>query len=131
MQIRDLNQVFRALSDETRLRIIKLLLIRELCVCEIEQALDISQPRASRHLGILEDAGLLRSRRGGAWVHYSIADLQGEASIREILGAIACTVNNDPEILEDLQRLGTAVRIGARGESACCESGIVEERMTS
>jgi ArsR family transcriptional regulator len=126
MQLKELIRVFRALSDETRLRIVKLLLIRELCVCEIEQALNISQPRASRHLGILEDAGLLRSRRVGAWVHYSIADTQDKSPIREILGTMACTINDDPEILEDIKRLGSCVKIGAPRDINCCVSSQID-----
>ena len=62
----------KALSDETRLRIFNLLLKQECCVCEVMQALDISQTRASRNLGILQNAGLLKTRRDGLWVLYSI-----------------------------------------------------------
>jgi ArsR family transcriptional regulator, arsenate/arsenite/antimonite-responsive transcriptional repressor len=127
MQLRDLVRVFRALSDETRVRIVKLLLIRELCVCEIEQALNISQPRASRHLGILEDAGLLRSRRVGSWVHYRISDTGSDISIREILGAIAHTTNDDPEILEDIERLSHAVRVGSQEDNVCCAAGSADK----
>jgi len=70
--MRDLVKVFRALSDETRIRILKVLLERECCVCEIMQALDISQSRASRNLGILEGAGFVKCRRDGLWIVYSI-----------------------------------------------------------
>lgn len=62
----------KALSDETRLRIFHLLLERECCVCEVMQALGISQTRASRNLGILQNAGLLQTSRNGLWVLYSI-----------------------------------------------------------
>ena len=65
-------QLMKALSDETRLRIFNLLLERECCVCEVMQALDISQSRASRNLGILQNAGLLKTKRDGLWVLYSI-----------------------------------------------------------
>ena len=59
----DLIKTLKALSDETKLRIMNILLERECCVCEIMQALDISQTRASRNLGILQDIGFLKSRR--------------------------------------------------------------------
>ena len=62
----------KALSDETRLRILKVLLERECCVCEVMQALDISQSRASRNLGILQNAGFLREKRDGLWIVYSV-----------------------------------------------------------
>ncbi len=65
---------FKALSDETRLRIFKLLGVREMCVCEIMVALDLTQPTASHHLGILERSGLVASRREGKWVFFRLAD---------------------------------------------------------
>jgi DNA-binding transcriptional ArsR family regulator len=69
--MRDLLKIFKALGDETRLRIIYLLMEREACVLEIKQAMRISQTRASRNLGILHDAGLLKARRDGPLVFYS------------------------------------------------------------
>jgi ArsR family transcriptional regulator len=63
----------KALSDETRLRIINLLLERECCVCEVAQVLGISQSTVSRGLSTLYDAGFLKQRRQGTWTFYSIA----------------------------------------------------------
>ncbi|MEM2904772.1 MAG: metalloregulator ArsR/SmtB family transcription factor [Candidatus Bathyarchaeia archaeon] len=68
------SKVFKALSDESRLKMVKLLAARELCVCEVMAALDMTQPTASHHLNILEDAGLLRGRREGKWTFYGIAE---------------------------------------------------------
>lgn len=70
--MRDLLKIFKALGDETRLRILHLLTEREACVMEIRLAMRISQTRASRNLGILHDAGLLKARREGPLVFYSI-----------------------------------------------------------
>ena len=67
-------ELFKALSDETRLKLVVLLYKRELCVCQIEAALGISQTKASRHLAILRRAGLLKSRREGLWVYYTLAE---------------------------------------------------------
>ena len=64
---------FKALSDVTRLRILRLLEEREMCVCEIMVALDLTQPTASHHLGILENTGLVKDRKEGKWVFYSVA----------------------------------------------------------
>ena len=72
VNLRELVKVFKALSDETRIRLLKLLQQRELCVCELMQALDMTQSRISRNLGILKDAGLVQDRRDGLWVHYSL-----------------------------------------------------------
>lgn len=63
---------FKALSDETRLRMVNILLERECCVCEVMEALQISQTRASRNLNILYDAGFLKMRRDGIRVVYSM-----------------------------------------------------------
>ena len=68
------SRFFKALADETRLRILRLLEIREMCVCEVMVALGLTQPTASHHLGLLENAGLVKDRKEGKWVFYSIAD---------------------------------------------------------
>ena len=65
-------ELFKALADETRLRIINLLYERELCVCDVMAVLEISQSKASRHLICLKHAGLLSDRREAQWMHYSI-----------------------------------------------------------
>ena len=73
--MRDPESFFRALSDATRLRCLLLLLTEErLCVCEFVHALDLSQPRVSRHLGHLRDLGIVTDERRGQWVHYRLAD---------------------------------------------------------
>lgn len=65
-----------ALADETRLRMINILRVGELCVCEIAETLGISQTKASRHLNILKTAGIVSDRRQAQWVYYSIVDGQ-------------------------------------------------------
>ena len=77
--VRSLTKLFRALGDETRLRIVALLSHGELCVCHIEKALDLSQPNVSRQLGILRAAGIVDTRREGSWMYYSIAPQEHEA----------------------------------------------------
>ena len=68
----ELVTIFKALSDETRLRIIKLLEQGELCVCDITAALDMVQPKVSFHLSTLKEAGLIKDRKQGKWIHYSL-----------------------------------------------------------
>ena len=110
--MQDLIKTMRALSDETRLRILKVLLERECCVCEIMQALDISQSRASRNLRILQDAGFLRARRDGAWIVYSV-DWQ---TANRYATSLATLLKDSPvsnEVLEkDKERLKHVKRIG-------------------
>jgi ArsR family transcriptional regulator len=68
------SKVFKALADPIRLRILGLLSSREMCVCEVMVALDLTQPTASHHLRILENVGLVKDRKEGKWVFYSIAN---------------------------------------------------------
>lgn len=66
--------IFKALSDETRLRILKLLEYGELCVCDIVEALQMVQPKVSFHLSVLKDAGFIKDRKHGRWISYSLDD---------------------------------------------------------
>jgi len=68
------SKIFKALADSTRLRILGLLLVREMCVCEVVAALNLTQPTASHHLRILQNVGLARDRKGGKWVFYGVVD---------------------------------------------------------
>jgi ArsR family transcriptional regulator len=72
--MKDMLNVFKALSDETRLRILKLLEHGELCVCDIVAALDTIQPKVSFHLSALKESGLIKDRKQGKWIHYSLDD---------------------------------------------------------
>ncbi|MFI5344759.1 MAG: ArsR/SmtB family transcription factor [Elusimicrobiota bacterium] len=70
--------MFRAFSDETRLRILHLLTRGELCVCDLTDILKMSQPKISRHLAYLRRAGLVRDRKDGLWRHYSLTEANGK-----------------------------------------------------
>jgi ArsR family transcriptional regulator len=72
--MKELLTMLKALSDETRLRILKLLEHGELCVCDIVAAFDTSQPKISFHLAVLKTAGLVRDRKEGKWMHYRLDD---------------------------------------------------------
>ncbi len=111
--MQDLIKAMKALSDETRLRILNLLLERECCVCEVMQALDISQSRASRNLGILQDAGFLKERRDGVWIIYAI-DRQTSARYAASLTRLLrdCFASNEV-LASDRERLKYAKRISA------------------
>jgi len=67
-----IDVVLKALADETRLRIINLLYEKELCVCDIYEALNITQTKASRHLQYLKHAGLVEDRKHAQWIYYSL-----------------------------------------------------------
>jgi ArsR family transcriptional regulator len=72
--MQDILNIFKALSEETRLRVLSLLRHGELCVCDIVAALDMIQPKVSFHLAVLKEAGLIKDRKQGKWVHYRVDD---------------------------------------------------------
>ena len=110
--MRDLVKALKALSDETRLRILNLLLERECCVCEVMQVLDISESRASRNLSALYDAGFLKLRREGLWALYSI-DREGlKEHYVNLVEAVKKALDGNETALLDRQRLKNAKRIG-------------------
>ena len=104
LDVKPLVQVFRALADETRVRIVALLTHGELCVCHIEKALVISQPNASRHLGILKTSGLVDSRREGTWVYYGLITQADEVAQR-IIGEFKRAFGRDTVLERDVERL--------------------------
>ncbi len=110
--MRDLIKTFKALSDETRLRTLGLLMERECCVCEVMQALDISQSKASRILSALYDAGILKPRKDGRWSLYSI-DREGMGDhLACVVEAVAKVLEGNPAAALDRERLKEAERVG-------------------
>ena len=110
--MRELVKAFKALSDETRLRILNLLLERECCVCEVMQALAISQTRASRNLSALYDAGFLKLRKDGLWSLYSI-DREGmKEQFSEMVEAVSKGLEGNELAALDKKRLRKAKRVG-------------------
>ena len=79
LTLRRLREVFSAIADETRLKMLELITDEELCACELMAALELTQPTTSHHLGILERSGLVTSRREGKWVFYRLAHPKVEA----------------------------------------------------
>jgi len=110
--MRDLIKTFKALSDETRIRILRLVLERECCVCEVMQALDISQTRASRNLRILQDAGFLKLRKDGLWSLYSIDEEGMKEYSSELVEAVRKALQDNKVVAQDRKRLKQARRVG-------------------
>jgi ArsR family transcriptional regulator len=98
----ELVAMFKALSDETRLRILKLLEQGELCVCDITAALDMVQPKVSFHLSTLKEAELIRDRKQGKWIHYSINE---KDLFKRMLILSACERMNGSVTAKDRKRL--------------------------
>ena len=110
-RLHDLEAVFKALGDATRLRILGLLLAGEICVCHIHESLKISQPKTSRHLAYLRRAGLVETRRDGLWVHYRLAELSDP-----VLKAIGESVTHALTHLEAVRRDGGRLQ----KKTGCC-----------
>ena len=104
VDVRPLSRLFRALGDETRLRIVALLSHGELCVCHIESALAVSQPNASRQLGILKSAGVVDSRRDGTWVYYRLAE-QTDDSVERVLDVLTKSFGAERVLRADYARV--------------------------
>ncbi len=110
--MRELVKVYKALADESRLRVLNLLLERECCVCEVMQALEISQSKASRILSVLYDVGFLKLRKDGLWSLYSI-DWDGmDVHLKNILEANTKAFKGNRQMDIDLERLKKAKRVG-------------------
>ena len=107
----EMETVFRALADQTRLRILGLLLTGEVCVCHIHDSLRISQPKASRHLAYLRQSGLVATRREGLWVHYRLATLP-DAVLEVVRSTVAHALTHLDIVRKDVQRL--------RKNTGCC-----------
>jgi ArsR family transcriptional regulator, arsenate/arsenite/antimonite-responsive transcriptional repressor len=96
-------KVMKALSDPNRVKIIKLLQQKTMCVCELQGVLGLAQPTVSKHLKILEEAGLVQYHKDGLWVNYFVADGKNSPYAASLLGNMKHWLNDDPEIV-DLSR---------------------------
>ena len=108
----NLVKAMKALSDDTRLRMINVLLERECCVCEVTQALEISQTRASRNLMMLYDAGFLKLRKEGLWSLYSLDNEEMPAYLAKLIESVRLALIDNKVAIQDRRRLKTAVRSG-------------------
>jgi ArsR family transcriptional regulator, arsenate/arsenite/antimonite-responsive transcriptional repressor len=110
----DINRLFRAFSDRTRLRILHLLRGGEVCVGDLVQVLQVPQPTASRHLAYLRRAGLVDVRKEGLWVYYHLAPAKGRFH-RTLLQCLGACFEEVPELASDARR---HARLKSKG--GCC-----------
>jgi ArsR family transcriptional regulator, arsenate/arsenite/antimonite-responsive transcriptional repressor len=103
-QLLAMEGLFKALADATRLRILGLLLTGEVCVCDIHESLRIPQPKASRHLAYLRQAGLVETRRDGLWIHYRLAKL-ADPVLTAIVDAVRHALTHTETVQRDAERL--------------------------
>jgi len=104
-------RVMKAMSDPNRVKILKLLQVRELCVCEITSLLAVSQPTVSKHLKILEDAGLIASRREGTWIIYRIEPDPANPVAMSMVSQLEQWLGDDPEIKRLTKQLPLAAKL--------------------
>jgi ArsR family transcriptional regulator, arsenate/arsenite/antimonite-responsive transcriptional repressor len=98
--MKDFIRVMKAFSDPGRVKIIKMLGEKELCVCEITAALQLAQPTISKHLKILEDAGLVEFSKEGSWVNYRLATDTSNQYAEVMLAHMHSWLSDDKEITE-------------------------------
>jgi ArsR family transcriptional regulator len=95
----------KALSDPGRVVVIKLLGRRDLCVCEITALLGLAQPTVSKHLRVLEEAGLVTRKKEGPWINFHLADGSDSPYATALLGHLGAWLEEDPGLQEILARL--------------------------
>lgn len=103
--MKDFIKVMKALSDPNRVKIIKMLQHKVMCVCEMQAALRIAQPSVSKHLKLLEDAGLVTSDKDGMWVNYQLTDGSASPYVASLLGNLRHWLEDDLELTEIIEKL--------------------------
>ncbi|HOP41108.1 MAG TPA: metalloregulator ArsR/SmtB family transcription factor [Syntrophales bacterium] len=98
-------KVMKALSDPSRVKIMKMLQKKVMCVCEITAALGVAQSTASKHLKILEEAGLITFYKDGLWVNYTLADGSANPFAASMIGNLRHRLEDDPEIMDLVEKL--------------------------
>jgi len=109
------HELFRALSDPTRLRLLMLLREGEICVCHLVNTLELSQPLISKHLSALRTAGLVNSRKDGLWRYYSLAEASRGSHTR-LLACLDDVAREHPEAAGDRKRLEKVLNA-----ARCCD----------
>jgi len=100
----------KALSDPNRVKMVKMLQHKTMCVCELQAALDIAQPTVSKHLKILEEAGLVSFYKDGLWVNYQLSDGSSSPYVASLLGNLRHWLEEDRQISELVEKLPTIRR---------------------
>ncbi|MBN1848679.1 MAG: winged helix-turn-helix transcriptional regulator [Deltaproteobacteria bacterium] len=103
--MKNFTKVMKALSDPNRVKIIKMLQHKSMCVCEIREALKIAQSNVSKHLKILEEAGLVDYQKDGLWVNYHLTDGRKSPFASSLMGNLRFWLEDEPEIRDLIKRL--------------------------
>ena len=114
--MKEFIKVMKALSDPNRVKIVKMLQHKEMCVCELQEALQISQSSVSKHLKILEEASFVDYTKDGLWVNYYLTDGRNSPYASSIMGNLRHWLEDEPEVTDLMQRLPQI-----RREEICCK----------
>jgi ArsR family transcriptional regulator len=114
LEVRPLILLFKTLADESRLKTLWMLEERELCVCEIQEALGLAQSTVSRHLMLLEEAGFVVSEKAGPWKNFQLNPSPSPAT-QGLLAVVRLAAQTEPEALALRERVRTICR-----ENLCC-----------
>jgi ArsR family transcriptional regulator len=106
----ELLKITKALSDKNRVRILKMLEVKPLCVCEITEILGIATSTASSHLSILREAGFIKDEKDGKWINYSIQANSKSQVITDMLALLPSWLKDDAIIKSDLKKIGVTDR---------------------
>jgi ArsR family transcriptional regulator, arsenate/arsenite/antimonite-responsive transcriptional repressor len=112
--MKDFLKVMKALSDPNRVKIVKMLQHKSMCVCEMKEALRISQPSVSKNLKILEEAGLVQFNKDGLWVNYYLSNGGKSPYVASILGNLRHWLEDEQEVADLIKNLP-----GIRREEIC------------
>ena len=112
----DFITVMKALSDPVRVKIIKMLQRKMMCVCELQEALQISQSSVSKHLRLLEEAGLVNYSKEGLWVNYYLSDGGKSPYASSLMGNLRHWLDDEPDVKKLIKRLSNI-----RREDICCK----------
>lgn len=104
------TQLFKALSDKNRLRILKALQSKVLCVCEIRELLQLANSTVSQHLKILKEAGFIVEEKDGKWINYLINPRPKDPRVNSILGSLDFWINDEDAIIKDKRKLKNLCR---------------------
>jgi ArsR family transcriptional regulator len=109
--MRDFLKITKALSDKTRVRIFKMLQYKAMCVCEVQTILGMAQSTVSKHLQLLEDAGLITSTKEGLWVNYKLAKDSHNVYAAPVARYLIGILDDDPQVVADREKAHTTNRL--------------------
>lgn len=119
--MKQLIDYYKAMSDETRVRIVNLLIhAGELCVCDLEMVLELSQPKISRHLAYLRESGLVKDRKNGLWVYYQMEN-QLTVEVSSQLNAFKESVSFNDQLKSDI------IKLRSLANSNSCKAEVSQE----